>query len=207
MKILVVSAHPDDMEISCSGTLRRLNNAGADIISVVAIRPSREVSEGRSELVVQQELNASYSISNFQLKVFDTSLHHNGRPNLVADNVTMTEFEKLLEPCDIAILPDPQDHHQDHKSTYQLALPWAVKNAQEIWCVKTVPYCHFHTDNNANLFFNISAEWDFKQSLLECYSSYLTPERISDIRIANQYWALRSQCGVAEAFTILQKNV
>jgi hypothetical protein len=88
-----------------------------------------------------------------------------------------------------------------------LALPWAVKNAQEIWCVKTVPYCHFHADNNANLFFNISAEWDFKQSLLECYSSYLTPERISNIRIANQYWALRSQCGVAEAFTILQKNV
>ena len=207
MKIIVVSAHPDDMEISCGGTLKRLNNAGADIISVVAIRPSREVTEGRSELIVQQELNASYSISNFQLKVFDTPLHHNGRPNLVADNVTMTEFEKLLEPCDIAILPDPQDHHQDHKNTYQLALPWAVKNAQEIWCVKTVPYCHFHADNNANLFFNISAEWDFKQSLLECYSSYLTPERINDIRIANQYWALRSQCGVAEAFTILQKNV
>jgi hypothetical protein len=88
-----------------------------------------------------------------------------------------------------------------------LALPWAVKNAQEIWCAKTLPYCHFHADNNANLFFNIFDEWNFKQSLLECYHSYLTPERINDIRIANQYWAQKSQSSLAEAFTILQKHV
>lgn len=207
MKVLVVSAHPDDMEISCSGTLEILKNAGADIMSVVAIKPSQEINAQRSKLIVQQELNASYSISKFQLKVFNTPLHSNGRPNLVADNVTMTEFEKLLEPCDIAILPDPQDYHQDHKNTYQLSFPWAVKNAREIWCAKTLPYCHFHADNNANLFFNISDKWNFKQSLLECYSSYLTPERINDIRIANQYWAQRSQSSLAEAFTILQKNV
>ena len=207
MKILAISAHPDDMEISCSGTLKRLKNAGADIISVVAVKPSQEINPKRSKLIVQQELDASYAVSKFQLRVFDTPLHSNGRPNLVADNATMTDFEKLLEPCDIVILPDPQDYHQDHKNTYQLSFPWAVKNAREIWCAKTMPYCHYHTDNNANLFYDISAEWDFKRSLLECYHSYLTPERISNIRIANQYWAQKSQCIVAEAFTILQKNV
>lgn len=207
MKILVVSAHPDDMEISCSGTLKKFQSQGANIVSVVAVKPSHEVNAKRSKLIVQQELDSSYAISKFQLKVFDTPLHSNGRPNLTADNVTMTEFEKLLEPCDVAILPDPQDYHQDHQNTYQLAFPWAIKNAQEIWCAKTLPYCHFHSNNNANLFVNISAEWDFKQYLLKCYSSYLSPRHINDIRIANQYWAQRSQGVVAEAFTILQKNV
>lgn len=206
MKVLVVTAHPDDMEISCSGTLKKFQDQGAEIISVVAVKPSQEVNATRSKQIVQQELEASYALSQFELRVFDTPLHPNGRPNLLADNVTMTEFEKLLEPCDVAILPDPQDYHQDHKHTFQLAFPWTTKHAREIWCAKTLPYCHYHLDNNANLFVDISPRWEFKRSLLQCYHSYLTPERIGQIRIANQFWAQRNQCVLAESFTIIQRN-
>jgi len=205
LKVLVVSAHPDDMEIGCAGTLRRLQAQGADIVSVVTVAPSEEVRPGRSRGIVQQELDRSYQLSGFELRVFHTMLHPNGRPNLVADNVTMTELSCLLEPCDIMILPNPEDYHQDHKHTYELALPFALKHAKQVWSMHSVPYCHSYR-TAPNMYYDIGDTWAFKQSLLECYGSYFTSESIADLKIANQFWGSNSTSHMAEAFGLVRKN-
>ena len=207
MKVIVVSAHPDDMEIGCSGTLKRLKDQGAYVISIVTVQPSVEDNANRSKNTVQKELTDSYNISKFELRVFDTLLHHNGRPNLQADNITMTRLAALFEPCDIVILPNPEDYHQDHKNTYDLAFPLALKYSKEIWTMHSWPYCYYYKTNSANLFYTINSHWDFKQSLLECYSSYLDPDNISQIKTTNNYWGNQCDAHIAEAFTIVQKNV
>jgi LmbE family N-acetylglucosaminyl deacetylase len=56
MKILAVTAHPDDLEIACAGTLKRFQDAGAEIISVVTVKPSAEVHTNRNQHIVDQEL-------------------------------------------------------------------------------------------------------------------------------------------------------
>ena len=56
MKVIVISAHPDDMELSCSGHLLKLQSQGADIVSVVTVKPSAEANPSRSKLIVEQEL-------------------------------------------------------------------------------------------------------------------------------------------------------
>ena len=208
MKVLVVSAHPDDLEIACSGTLKCLQDQGHSIVSVITIKPSAESNPNRTQFIVQSELENSYRLSGFELRVFDTDLHSNGRPNLIADNVTMTRLCKLFEPCDIAIVPNPQDSHQDHRATYHLAYPALINMAKEIWLMDSYPYSLRYKENTANLFYNISGEhWAFKQRLLECYPSALSDSQVADIRMCNHYNGLRSRTGLAEAFTIVQKNV
>lgn len=207
MKVLVITAHPDDMEISCSGTLRLLQNQGAEIISVVTVKPSAEENTNRNQSIVDQELANSYQLSGFELRILDTDLHTNGRPNLVCDNNTMTKLQHLLEPCDIAIIPNPEDSHQDHRTTYELAWPLVKGLAKEVWLMTSWPYCLTYRTNSANLFYDISTTWNFKQDLLEIYSSYLTSDKITKIMETNRYFGQRNQQELAESFTIVNKYV
>lgn len=207
MKVLVITAHPDDMEISCSGTLRLLQNQGAEIISIITVKPSAEENNNRNQYIVNQELANSYQLSGFELRILDTDLHTNGRPNLVCDNNTMTDLQQLLESCDIAIIPNPEDSHQDHRTTYELAWPLVKSLAKEVWLMSSWPYCLTYRTNSANLFYDISTTWNFKQSLLETYSSYLSYNKIEKIMETNRYFGQRNQQDIAEAFTIVNKYV
>lgn len=207
MKVIVVTAHPDDMEINCSGTLRRLQEQGAEIISVITVKPSAEVNENRSRYIVEYELEQSYNLSGFELRVLDTDLHKNGRPNLVCNNITMTALAELLEPCDIAIIPNPEDSHQDHRTTYELVWPLVKNLAKEVWLMTAWPYCLTYQNNSANLFYDISTTRSFKQSLLEVYNSYLSPSKIDKIIDANRYFGQRNNQSLAESFTIVNKYV
>jgi LmbE family N-acetylglucosaminyl deacetylase len=208
MKVLVVSAHPDDLEIACSGTLKRLQDQGHSIVSVITVKPSAESNPNRTQSIVQSELENSYRLSGFELRVFDTDLHANGRPNLVADNVTMTRLCELLEPCDIAIIPNPQDSHQDHRATYHLVYPAMINMAKEIWLMDSYPYSLRYKENTANLFYNISGEpWEFKKTLLECYASALPVSQVTNVQLCNHYHGIKAKVDLAEAFTIVQKNV
>lgn len=208
MKILVISAHPDDMEIACAGTLRRLQYQDAEITSVITVRPSAEANPRRSQDIVEEELALSYQASEFGLRVLDTDLHKNGRPNLVANNVTMTRLAELIEPCDIAIIPNPEDTHQDHRNTYELAWPLVNRLAKEVWLMHSYPYCLNHPTNSANLFYNITGDpWHFKRHLMSCYASYITDDYIERVKLLNSYTGLRANCELAEAFTIVKKNV
>ena len=205
MKIIVVTAHPDDMEIACSGTLKKFQDEGAEIVSVVTVKPSAEVNGNRSKWIVEHELEQSYQLSGFELRVLDTELHPNGRPNLVSNNNTMTELNDLLEDCDLAIIPNPEDFHQDHRTTYELAWPLMQRKAREVWCMESWPYSYQYQKNTANMYIGI--DWNFKQNLLQCYDSYITTDKLEQIRNLSRVYGDKSGNMDAEAFTLRYKYV
>jgi N-acetylglucosamine malate deacetylase 1 len=206
MKIVVVSPHPDDMELSCSGTLRRYQEQGAEIISVVAVKPSVEDNRSRTQEIVLTELTNSYALSNFELRMLDTDLHENGRPNLVCNNNTMTQLSRLLEPADLVILPNPEDSHQDHRTTFELAWPLVKNKAKEVWVAHSWPYCTTY-GNTANTYVDISDQFDFKMSLLRCYTSYLTDENLHGVTVTSQWYGQICKTKHAEAFTLKQRLI
>ena len=203
-RIIVVSAHPDDVEIGCAGTLQKYFLKGADITSVITVRPSAEIRAGRDFLTVKMELAESYRQSKWTLKVHHTAEHSNGRPNLVCDNNTMTDIAELIDSADIAIIPNPEDYHQDHRNTYQLALP-LVRKCSEIWCSHAYPYSTFHT-TMPNMLVDISGTWEFKKELLKCYPSYIDNDYIDKIRRTNSAWGAQRNCEYAEAFTVIKRH-
>jgi LmbE family N-acetylglucosaminyl deacetylase len=119
----------------------------------------------------------------------------------------MTALSQLLEPCDLAILPNPQDWHQDHRTTYQLAWPLLRQQANTVMIMDSWPYCQNYTQINTNIHYDISAQWPFKQKLLECYSSYVTPKLLAEIHTDNHWRGLRHGFDLAETFTIVSSRV
>jgi len=206
MKVIVVSAHPDDLEMSCSGYLLKLQEQGAKIISVITIKPSVEVHTGRSQNQVLEELEASYALSKFDLRIFDTPLHANGRPNLVVDNNTMTRLGKLLDCCDLAIVPCATDYHQDHRSTFNLSYPLLLQRTQKIWSTHSVPYC-YSNQANSDITADISSQWLKKKQLIGCYSSYIDQNLLQKIEWSNRYWAGKINTQYAEQFQTITTSV
>jgi len=203
-RIIVVTAHPDDVEIGCAGTLQKFFLQGADITSIITVCPSAEIRKGRDSLTVKMELEESYKLSQWTLKVHHTAEHSNGRPNLVCDNNTMTDIAELIDSADIAIIPNPEDYHQDHRNTYQLALP-LVRKCNEIWCSHAYPYSTFYT-TMPNMLVDISATWNFKKDLLGCYPSYIDNDYIDKIQRTNSAWGSQRNCEYAEAFTVIKRH-
>lgn len=205
MKVVVISAHPDDMEIGCGGTLQQLHRQGADILSIVTVRPSAEVHAARDRDTVTKELVESYGKSGWAWKLFETDLHENGRPNLVCNNITMTALARHIDTADLAIIPNPQDSHQDHRITHDLVWPIVQRRAKEVWIMHSWPYCYHYKHNSANMFVGI--DWAFKHSLLQCYSSYLSDSDIEKIKTVNAMWGHKSGNTHAEAFELAYKYV
>ena len=203
-RVIVVSAHPDDVEIGCAGTLQKHFLKGAEITSVITVRPSAEIRTGRDSLTVKMELGDSYKHSKWTLKVHHTAEHANGRPNLVCDNNTMTDIAEHIHTADIAILPNPEDYHQDHRNTYALALP-LVRHCNEIWLQHSYPYSEFYK-TMPNMLVDISSTWQFKKDLLGCYPSYIDQDYIDSIRRTNSAWGTERNCEYAEAFTVIKRH-
>jgi LmbE family N-acetylglucosaminyl deacetylase len=205
MKIIVVTAHPDDLEIACSGTLKKYQDSGAEIVSVITVKPSAESNSNRNEDIVLEELRNSYTQSGFELRVLDTELHPNGRPNLVCNNNTMDALGDLIDVCDLAIIPNPEDYHQDHRTTYELAWPLLQRRAREVWTMTSWPYSYQYQKTSPNIYVGI--DWQFKENLLQCYDSYITDERLRQIRNLSRVYGDKSGNIDAEAFTLLYKYV
>jgi LmbE family N-acetylglucosaminyl deacetylase len=205
MKILCVSAHPDDMEIGCAGTLLTLKNQGHDVTSLITVRPSTEVNVCRTQQIVESELEHSQHISQFRSVIFDTELHNNGRPNLEFNNITMSKLDRLIPYVDLAIVPNIEDSHQEHKITHNLVLPILRKKAKKMWAMHSWPYCYYY-NSAPTLIRDISSVWDKKLSMLRCYSSYVDQQAIDQITVTNQYWAHRANLQLAEAFTVLHDH-
>lgn len=207
MNVLAITAHPDDLEIGCSGTLTKLQQNGACIDSVVLVRPCAEVRINRDEHTVKQELTDSYAVLGFGLSVYMTPLFDNGRPNLTCDTNTITAVSELIEnkDYDLVLVPSPTDWHQDHRCAYEIGMSIFAGHGTEIWSIDSWPYCMNAPQGNIKI--DITAQWQTKSKCLHSYRSYLTAQNIQAIEQINRYWGTCMGTEYAESFHLIKKHV
>ena len=217
MNVLAVGAHPDDIEISCSGTLAKCvkrgdkvtvchvanGNMGHEIISPEELR---EIRIG--------EAKKAGSLAGIDVVTLDVG-------DLLPNGCSIEQRDKLIalikkvQP-DFIITHSPTDYMPDHlavqKLVFDASFGASVPHYGAEGKAAVVPI--FYMDNLAGMNFlpteyvDITDEIELKLQMLECHESQLKWMRDHDgidfadfVRTCSKFRGL--QCGVpyAEAFT------
>jgi LmbE family N-acetylglucosaminyl deacetylase len=216
-RVLAVGAHPDDLEILCSGTLARYVQQGVQVSMAVAtdggaghmVIPPAELAQIRRKEAEQaaQILGAeSYWLGFHDEMIFED----------IQTRMVFIDLIRRARP-DLILTHAPNDYHQDHRIVSRLVL-----DASFISGLPHIPTDHpahpgvqpviyFDTVSGANFlpgeYVDISETFSIKRKMLECHASQLTWLKEHDnIDILDFIYIMaRSrglQCGVeyAEAF-------
>jgi len=217
MNVLAVGAHPDDIEISCSGTLAKCvkrgdkvtvchvanGNMGHEIISPEELRKIR-IGEAKK----------AGSLAGIEVVTLDVG-------DLLPNGCSIEQRDKLIalikkvQP-DFIITHSPTDYMPDHlavqKLVFDASFGASVPHYGAEGKAAVVPI--FYMDNLAGMNFlpteyvDITDEIELKLRMLECHESQLKWMRDHDhidfadfVRTCSKFRGL--QCGVdyAEAFT------
>ena len=120
MRVLAVGAHPDDIEILCSGTLLRYKDQGHDVVIAIAtngnqghvVIPPEELGEVR-----RREAASSAALCGAEfiwMDYPDEFIYH--------DHSTRMAFIEMVRQArpDVVITHNPEDYHMDHRIVSEL---------------------------------------------------------------------------------------
>ena len=206
-KFLIITAHPDELEMGCSGLVSKVMSKGGQVTNLLLVKPSVEQNKNRNEQIVKEELEKSKNFLGFNTVIYDTPLHDNGRPNLQLTNNLITFAESIAEGHDILISHWKEDHHQDHRVCYDVARSLARKNFEQFWCMDEPPYNLHYKNLECNLYIDITDHIEQKKKALESYKSYFTPTTIETIINYNKYrGSFLGEGKFAETFRLMYKR-
>ncbi len=217
MNVLAIGCHPDDIEISCCGTLAKCvkrgdkvtvchvanGNMGHEIIKPDELRDMRAKEAKRA--------GALAGIEVVSLDIGD--LLPNGCD--IAQRDKVMELIRKVQP-DFIITHSPTDYMPDHLAVSKLVFDasFAASVPQYGTGGKAAVVPIFYMDNLAGMNFNpteyvdITDEIELKIEMLECHESQLKWMRDHDhidfaefVRVCSRFRGLQCGVGYAEGFT------
>jgi N-acetylglucosamine malate deacetylase 1 len=122
-RILAVGAHPDDVELGCSGTLLRMMQEGAQVDIVVCRDDNApKPSVWRDRETMQKEYQKAESLFGLKFNILKNPITEDGRPVFEHNSTTVKMLDDIVQSAkyDLVITHSPGDHHQDHQNTFSV---------------------------------------------------------------------------------------
>ncbi|MBQ0101408.1 MAG: PIG-L family deacetylase [Firmicutes bacterium] len=223
MRVLAIGAHPDDIEIACSGTLAKCVKRGDKVITCHVstgnlghvIIPPDELTIIRANEAKKAGAMAGIEVISGEfndLDIFDNNKEARNR---------MVEIIQYADP-DFIITHNPDDYMPDHTAVSRLVFDASFTATLPNYKTKTghaaklVPIYYMDTLAGVNFvpteFVDITDETDLKINMLECHESQLVWMREHDgidfadmVRTCSRYRGY--QCGAAYAEGFRMCNV
>ncbi len=190
--VMVLSAHPDDAELSCAGTVKNLTNEGRTVVFVDCTRGELG-SRGTPELR-EKEATAAAKILGVEhrlcLNLPDGNIMHTNDNILAVVVVLRTWKPKLL------LIPPPVERHPDHEAVNRLAraaafLAGLTKIETHFNGAVQLPHrpdrmlCfqqQYDFPHNPDLYVDITHSFDAKMASVRAFSSqfHLPEDYVSD---------------------------
>jgi LmbE family N-acetylglucosaminyl deacetylase len=170
--ILTIGAHPDDVELHCTGSLLRFKKRGWKVFSLVCTEGK---AGGENRQKEQQKVWDMMGIEGEFLNYDDGELSHNRRLVTSLDLVI-----GAIKP-DIILTHSLWDLHNDH-----LAVANAVRSANRLFSSSLISFPHQYTIQKPmpiNMYINISEYWERKMHILTEFKTqagkiYFSPDTI-----------------------------
>lgn len=183
MRILAIGAHPDDIEIACSGTLAKCVQRGDTVIVCHAssgnlghvVIPPKELIKIRAQEAKNAGALAGIEVIHGgfdDLEIYDNNKQARDK---------MVDVIRYADP-DLIITHDPDDYMPDHTAISRLVfdasftatLPnYHTKNTKN--AVKLVPIYYMDTlagvNFNPTMFVDVTDTIDLKIKMLNCHES------------------------------------
>ena len=217
MNVLAIGCHPDDIEISCCGTLAKCVKRGDKVTVCHAANGNMGheiIHPDELRQIRAKEAKAAGALAGIEVVTLDIGdLRLNGYDLSQRDKVA--ELIRKVQP-DFIITHSPTDYMPDH-----LAVSRMVVDASFVASVpqygnggKSPVVPIFYMDNLAGMNFNpteyvdITDEIELKIEMLECHVSQLKWMRDHDnidfaefVRTCSRFRGIQCGVGYAEAFT------
>lgn len=184
MKILAIGAHPDDLEISCAGTLAKLTEAGHEVVLCHAsngdkghfVIPPEELAQIRKEEATEAGKVIASKVVSLGLK--DGEIKASDEKARIA----MLELIRSVQP-DFIITHDPNDYMPDHVEVSKLVFDMSFLATVPGFSEKDPPAgkvpALFYMDNLSGMHFqptlyvDITETFETKVKMLRCHQSQL----------------------------------
>jgi LmbE family N-acetylglucosaminyl deacetylase len=215
-RVLAIAAHPDDIELSCAGTLARFVRAGSAVHLAIACRGDRGGAAGTNRALAErraEEARRAAELLGAPLELL--GLGDADVPVTPETRNTLIRLMRAVRP-ELIITHGPTDYHDDHVRVGHLSTHCAWFAASPGHDTGQPPLAAppalVYMDNVAGINFepthlvDITETMDLKRRMLACHQSQLSRDDsgISQIEdLAETLAKLRGfQCGVryAEGF-------
>lgn len=218
MRILAIGAHPDDLEISCAGTLAKMVKAGHEVVLCHASAGDKghyEIPPG--ELMEIRKREAEQAAAVIGSRAISLELRDG---EIVPENekvrAAVLDLICSVQP-DLVITHAPNDYMPDHNAlsrlvfdmTFLATLPGASKKHEHAAKVPSL----YYMDNLAGIDFqptvyvDITDTFETKLEMLEQHQSQLVWLKKHDnvdivdcVRTMNKYRGMQAGCTYAEGF-------
>jgi LmbE family N-acetylglucosaminyl deacetylase len=141
--VLVVSAHPDDLELSCGGTVAKMISQGASVTNLIMVGnvPHVKYLDNASKVLGYTPL--IYSLEN---------------PRFAVNSQTISSIDEIVKSIkpDLIITHWEEDWHQDHRACNEIVSIIRRNQPVDVWHMNSYPYNLKYKNFNPNLYVDIT---------------------------------------------------
>lgn len=218
MKVLVVSAHPDDEVIGAGGTLLKHVNSGDQIYWLIVTEMKEEQGYSSDKITKRKteidKINKALQISTlYTLEYPTTSLSNALLPEMIPQ---ISRIISQIAP-EIIYLPNHTDIHSDHRITFEAVISCtksfrqaSIKKILMYECISETEFAPAFSENAfmPNYFVDISEYFNTKIELLNIYSSEIGehpfPRSIRNTEALAVFRGATAGVEYAEAFQLVK---
>ena len=199
MRVLVITAHADDLELSMGGTVRKFIEKGDVVDNVIMVD-----NGGRDEAIEK-----STKLLGHKTVFFPKDLYEEDRPvmssKLVADFeewLSQNNFTAKLKEYDLIVTHWKEDWHQDHRTCYDLVQSLKRNQPIGVMYFDAIPYNQKYTNFDINVFFNVTNQMKAKMDAVEAFKDFYEMGLEERIKSYNFYRGQFIKVRFAECFKI-----
>ena len=184
MRVLAIMCHPDDMELSCSGTLIKYKKQGHDVIACHAANGNMGhviIQPDELRKIRIAEAKKAASLAGFEIMTADID-------DLTMNSANEEQLKKLVRIIryarpDVIITHHPDDYCSDHvelsklvfKASFDASCPHFLPELGP--ATEVTPIYYSDTSRSVNFipteYVDITEEMELKEQMLACHESQL----------------------------------